>query len=345
MQNNDKKDGLSIEGDNSFYKKYSTYERDIPGEPLGGGFYRLKITEAEKRQAKHDIKWVEDALLELLRNSRDARSTHIAVATSLHEGKLRELIVVDNGEGIPEEFHGIIFEPRVTSRALSVVEDEYGVHGRGMALYAISQRAIETSIVFSRPYCGTVIKASFDLDSIPERKNQTEKPRLVRGLEGYELRGPKNLIYTVADFYLKHPHLNIYLGSPAEILGLILKEPAFRPIREAFSLKGIDASSAIELSEKLNLGLSQRHVYRVVRNEVGYPLDIKKMFLKRGQRSRYSGVMRFSEDDWREIREGIERVVSNVAKGYSLKIREIRQVRSGETLKIQVMLEDYDELL
>lgn len=344
MQSNNKKEDQSKEADISFYKRYSSFERDIPGEPLGGGFYRLKISEAEKRQAKHDIKWVEDALLELLRNSRDAKSTHIAVAASLHEGKIRELIVVDNGEGIPEEFHRIIFEPRVTSRALSVVEDDYGVHGRGMALYAISQRTIETSVVFSKPFCGTVIKASFDLNSIPERKNQTERPRLIKGEEGFELRGPKNLIYTAADFYLKHSYLNIYLGSPAEILRLVLKEPAFRSLREAFNINKIDASSAIELSEKLKLGLSQRHIYRVVKGEVGYPLDVKKIFLKKSSKGKHLRIMRFSEGDWREVRENIERVILPIAKNYSLKIREIRQVRSREALKIQVVLEELDEL-
>ena len=41
-------------------------------ENLGEGFVRLRVSEAERRQAKHDIQHVEDIVIELLRNARDA---------------------------------------------------------------------------------------------------------------------------------------------------------------------------------------------------------------------------------------------------------------------------------
>ena len=41
-------------------------------ENLGDGYVRLRVLEAERRQAKHDIRCVEDVLIELLRNARDA---------------------------------------------------------------------------------------------------------------------------------------------------------------------------------------------------------------------------------------------------------------------------------
>ena len=50
-------------------------------EDLGNGFVRLKISEAERRQALQDINCVEDIILELLRNSRDAASKNIYIAT------------------------------------------------------------------------------------------------------------------------------------------------------------------------------------------------------------------------------------------------------------------------
>ena len=52
---------------------------------LGGGFVRLKSEEAERRQAAHDIRTTEDALIELLRNSRDAHAHSIFIATSKSE--------------------------------------------------------------------------------------------------------------------------------------------------------------------------------------------------------------------------------------------------------------------
>ncbi len=41
-------------------------------ENLGDGFVKLRVSEAERRQAKHDIQHVEDIVVEMLRNSRDA---------------------------------------------------------------------------------------------------------------------------------------------------------------------------------------------------------------------------------------------------------------------------------
>ena len=65
-------------------------------ENLGAGFVRLRVAEAERRQAKHDIRCAEDAVVELLRNSRDAGAQRIFVATS-RTGDLRTITVLDDG--------------------------------------------------------------------------------------------------------------------------------------------------------------------------------------------------------------------------------------------------------
>ena len=41
-------------------------------ENLGDGYVKLRVSEAERRQAKHDIQSVEDIVIEMLRNARDA---------------------------------------------------------------------------------------------------------------------------------------------------------------------------------------------------------------------------------------------------------------------------------
>ena len=51
-------------------------------ENLGGGYVRLRVAEAERRQAKQDIRCVEDVVVEMLRNSRDAGARRIFVATA-----------------------------------------------------------------------------------------------------------------------------------------------------------------------------------------------------------------------------------------------------------------------
>lgn len=84
-------------------------------EDLGGGYVRLRVSEAERRQARHDIRCVEDAVIELLRNARDAGARHVYLATS-KDGDVRTLVVLDDGRGIPKGLRERIFDARVTSK-------------------------------------------------------------------------------------------------------------------------------------------------------------------------------------------------------------------------------------
>ena len=115
---------------------------------LGGGFVRLRTEEAERRQARHDIRSSEDALIELLRNSRDAGARTIFVALS-RSGAERRIVVVDDGCGVPPALHEAVFEARVTSKLDTVHTDLWGVHGRGMALFSIRLNAEEAFIAAS----------------------------------------------------------------------------------------------------------------------------------------------------------------------------------------------------
>ena len=107
-------------------------------ENLGAGYVRLRVAEAERRQAKHDIRCIEDVVIEMLRNARDAGARHIYVASS-REGDTRTIVMLDDGSGIPANMHDRIFEARVTSKLESVHVDRWGVHGRGMALFSVRE--------------------------------------------------------------------------------------------------------------------------------------------------------------------------------------------------------------
>lgn len=334
----------SFEEELGFFKKFSTLSTPLIEKEIGGGFFRLGVEEAERRQARHDIRWVEDALLELLRNSRDARADTIAVATTLHEGVLREFVVIDNGEGIEEDYHEVIFEPRVTSRIREFVEDEYGVHGRGMALYAIRMNSKESRVCFSKKFSGTSIKTVFDLTKIPERKNQAEKPKVVRGADGVELRGQKNIVHTVLDFSLKNPDLNIYLGSNAEILSLVASLPNFSAMRLACGFEGKDASDLVGFAEKIGLNISTRTAYRILAGEILPPIEIKKQFAGPFTRNNQRGMLPIQSEDWQRISQEFKRVLEPYLRNYSLEVSEIRQLRAKERIKIQVILEPSDEL-
>ena len=127
---------------------------------------RLKVSEAERRQAKHDIRSVEDIVVELLRNSRDA--TFVAsFLPPAREGDLRTLTVVDDGVGVPPQMADRIFEPRVTSKLDSMVVDQWGVHGRGMALFSIAATPSRPKSRASEPHKGTASRSSRTARSSP----------------------------------------------------------------------------------------------------------------------------------------------------------------------------------
>ena len=130
-------------------------------ENLGDGYVRLKVSEAERRQAKHDIRCSEDVVVELLRNSRDAHAGRIFLANS-REGDLRTFTIVDDGVGIPSAMQERVFEPRVTSKLETMVVDHWGVHGRGMALYSIRSNAAEARICLSELHKGTALTVATD---------------------------------------------------------------------------------------------------------------------------------------------------------------------------------------
>jgi DNA mismatch repair ATPase MutL len=144
-------------------------------ETLGDGFVRLKVSEAERRQAKHDIRSVEDVVVELLRNARDAHAQRIFIATT-REGDERHLTVVDDGVGVPEHLHEAVFEPRVTSKLETMVVDRWGVHGRGMALFSVRSNTRTARIACSAPHKGCAVYVSAHTAELPERADQASWP-------------------------------------------------------------------------------------------------------------------------------------------------------------------------
>ena len=101
---------------NRFFEKLDISRHIKVEEDLGNGFVKLKISEAERRQALQDINSVEDIIIEILRNSRDAASKNIYIATKKVASKRRLIYCIDDGTGIPLKFHDLIFQSRVTSK-------------------------------------------------------------------------------------------------------------------------------------------------------------------------------------------------------------------------------------
>lgn len=252
-------------------------------EDLGEGFVRLKTSEAERRQAKHDIRSVEDVVIELLRNSRDAHSSRIYVATT-RDGDVRRLAILDDGVGIPAALQDRVFDPRVTSKLETMSADRWGVHGRGMALFSIRSNAEEAKVTLSEPHRGTAVSVIADTTELPEKADQSTWPVVETDDDGAPqvVRGPHNIVRRVVEFACDHPDLKVYVGTPTEIVGSLVAhakraigsaELAFcddmarLPLWQRPVACG-DASELVEVAASMGLPVSERTAHRVMASEV-----------------------------------------------------------------------------
>lgn len=231
-----------------------------PYRDLGAGFARLAGTEGARRSPRH-LRSVEDALHELLRNSRDAGANNIYVASSLRERRYRHLVVIDDGSGIPDTYKHLVFEPGVTTRHLGPVHDGGSPHGAGLSLYHIKNAALIAEILStSSP---TAVKTVFDTYTFPEKSLQSDtRP------------SNTNLLAVLANFASHNPSHRLYHGSPSHIATRLLQNYIIqtRRVTDKGSKGGSSIAKDIERVrgelERLGLELSSRTVRRVISGEV-----------------------------------------------------------------------------
>jgi Histidine kinase-, DNA gyrase B-, and HSP90-like ATPase len=223
-----------------------------PYRDIGAGFARLTGVEGARRGPSR-ITHVEDALLELARNARDAGAANIYVASTLKDRRYRTLTVIDDGHGIPESHRDLILQPGVTTRHLNPITQpgDPVVHGAGLSLYQIKGHSLKTRVLStSSP---TSIQATFDTNTIPERSLQsTTRP------------SKSNLRATLERFTAKSnahsPGLHSYYGPPARILATLLHHRIIQMHRNSAGLR--------EAAFGLGLDVSVRSVQRILRGEV-----------------------------------------------------------------------------
>lgn len=310
-------------------------------DDLGDGFVRLKTAEAERRQAKHDVRSTEDIVIEMLRNARDAHARNIFVATG-KESTTRRLTMIDDGDGIPVHMQKKIFEARVTSKLDTMHMDSWGVHGRGMALFAIKANAKDAFVAASKPDGGgSAFVIQTDTASLPEKKDQSTNPVFSMNEAGtIVVRGPKNIIRTIAEFaYIDRAACSVYAGSPVEIAAtlwdfassllpdsvrLFLKDPNDVAVCKRLALSA-DPSEFQTIAASIGLQLSERSARRIMDGEIE-PLsaiadtisptaDSAKASSKKKpdrQHSEYQGVATSEKD--------MQKLVSNYANAKGLKI-------------------------
>ncbi|MFO7929400.1 MAG: ATP-binding protein [Candidatus Humimicrobiaceae bacterium] len=256
-------------------------------EDLGSGYVKLKISEAERRQALQDINCVEDIIIELLRNSRDAGCENIFIATKKIGDKKRVIHFIDDGVGIPQKFQKIIFESRVTSKLENGKKDPYGFHGRGMALFSIKLNVSDIKITFSDSQKGSSFFIEANLDELPEKKDQSILPQIIKSEDGTNVvGGVNNIIKNIIEFQFQNPGINIYYGTPAQVLAtmhnLDVDFPKFSQWDDLCSyikknkIKVTQISALTddyklmeEISSKIfNINVSQRSIQRIIYGEM-----------------------------------------------------------------------------
>ncbi|MGI6220785.1 MAG: ATP-binding protein [Coriobacteriales bacterium] len=316
-------------------------------EHLGSGFVRLRTDEAERRQAKHDIRRVEDVVIELLRNARDAGATSIFLA-STRDGAHRLLTIIDNGDGMPESMHDRVFEPRVTTKLDTMSMDRWGVHGRGMALFSIRENADEARVMVSAPGEGASIRVRIDTELIPERADQSTIPRIERDSDGKPevTKGPRNINRTVAEFAADAGGVKVYLGSPSEIAATLLRfgedETGTLPITPrtgvcAMLTECSTAAEVVHACHRLGLPVSERNAHRIISGSVK-PLKPYLTSIMVGLPQpptaadifRDSRALRISEDDMELFSRKLETAFEELSSRYFINLLEEPRISVGK---------------
>ena len=335
-------------------------------ENLGEGFVRLRTSEAERRQAKHDIRSVEDIVVELLRNARDAHAQRIFIATT-RDADRRLITMIDDGVGVPSSHHEAIFEPRVTSKLDTMVMDRWGVHGRGMALYSIRANTTSCRIAASELHRGTSVTLSAQTEALPERADQSTWPTVERDDNGLlkVVRGPHNIIRRILEFACEHPELDVYLGSPAEIAAtlsavarasidaselLFSDSPDRFPVWQRPASAG-DAADLVAIAAAVGLPLSERTAHRILGGELApvesvmaqvqleeEPAPVPSPDIYRDRRS-----LKIHHTDLARFKQDLARAFDDLAERYYLHLKgepKVNVTRDGIRVRFDV---DKDE--
>ena len=324
-------------------------------ENLGDGFVRLRTAEAERRQAKHDIRCVEDIVIEMLRNARDAHARHVFLA-SWREDKLRHLTFVDDGDGVPSALQETIFEPRVTSKLETMVMDRWGVHGRGMALYSIRANTLDARLVAGREGEGSSFAVEADTDALSERSDQSSYPKLCRDADSGALSvesGPHNIVRTCVEFALEErERVSVYLGTPADTIAALIAQGRHALDDEQLlfcddvsdlpvclrAAAATDAAELVSVAEQLALPISERTAHRVLSGRIA-PAVCPLAKLVPGARTRESKApniykdrrgLKVGKEDLERFRRSLENSFDGLAQRYFIQLADSPKVHVGK---------------
>lgn len=317
-------------------------------DDLGDGFVRLRSSEAERRQAQHDIRSSEDIVIEMLRNARDAHARSIFLAVG-RDGDKRTVTMIDDGDGIPVALQDRIFESRVTSKLDTVHVDRWGVHGRGMALFSIRCNTDIARVVSSDRGKGTALFVQSDTKALAEKTDQSSMPLLTFDeTDNLIVRGPRNINRTVVEFALEEQDsCTVYYGSSTEIAAtlyafgrattsqgsrMLCRDVSELPLTKRLYFAA-DPADFTDIADTLGLFLSERSARRILDGTLGSlsPLteslsitannsvtDLDNKNLSRKMKLRDSRGLKIASDDIGAFSQKITQAYQELAQNYYL---------------------------
>ena len=321
-------------------------------ENLGSGFVRLRVSEAERRQAKHDIQHVEDIVVEMLRNARDAGAQNIYVATYKEEG-VRTLLFLDDGAGVPQDMQERIFDARVTSKLESMKMDRWGVHGRGMALFSIRQNTTTSEVVTSGAGLGSSFRVVVDTSELSERADQSSWPQTSKDDDGALVcvKGPHNIARCACEFACEELHgCDVYLGSPTEIAATLFARSARTvdatkllfidsedqlPVVDRLACAA-DAQDFMRIAATLGIEISERTAHRILAGTITPLRSVASRLLREKSTptapaeidlSRDRRGLKITQEDLAAFSRSLEREFSDLASRYYLTLMRDPKIR------------------
>ena len=268
------------------------------------------------------------------------------------DGIDRTTVVIDDGTGVPDDMRERIFEARVTSKLDTVHMDQWGVHGRGMALFSVRQNAVRAEVVDSGVGRGTALRVVTNANDVSERAEQSKWPTVRRDGGSLSIvRGPHNIVRTCCEFGLaERGTCRVYVGSPSEIVATIrARAKTGVPESDSPTVTGrlaaaTDALTLREAAADVGIEMSERTAYRIVGGEIApvrnvalaleATLDPKERHAD-GEGSRIS----LSKEDSAELRAAMARDFSLVTQRYYLELvgePEVRVSRGKVTVTFHV---------
>jgi len=242
------------------------------------------------------------------------------------------------------------------------------VHGRGMALFSVRSNVSSARLVVSGMHKGTSVSVVIDASDLAERADQSSWPVVERAEDGswHVARGPHNIVRRVVEFALEHQGVDVYLGTPTEIVAtlsavardvldpadlLFTDDLARLPVWQR-SAAASDASELVEVAAAIAVPISERTAHRVMSGELAPLEPVRTQLLAEEEpvsetappdiyRDRRG--LRMHANDLTEFRRELTRAFDSIAEKYYIHLKGEPKITVGrDDIRVRFDVEKED---